>query len=191
MAGYDRTHIATVDFIYELPFFNSSSNKTLKMALGGWQINGIGRFWNGPPSGISSNGDAGQTVGGIRANYLGNGSDLYPQTQDRYNYFNVYAFGRPANGSLGNTGRTVIRRPGINEWDVSLFKNFRVSERMNLQVRWETFNSFNHTQWADVNTGLSLPNPGMTMVPANKGTFGEVTDTRDPRSMQIAIKFLF
>lgn len=191
LTSYDRTHIATVDFVYELPFFNGSSNKPLKTVLGGWQINGIGRFWNGPPAGISSNGDAGQTVGGIRANYLGGPDDLYPQTRDRYNYFNVYAFGRPLNGSLGNLGKTVIRLPGINEWDLSLFKNLRLSERMNVQIRWETFNSFNHTQWAGVNTGLSLPNPGMTMVQANKGAFGEVNSTRDPRSMQLAVKFLF
>lgn len=191
LAGFDRTNIATVDFIYELPFFNQVSQKALKTAFGGWQLNGIARFWDGPPSGISSNGDAGQTVGGIRADYVGNGSDLYPSTRDRYNYFNVYAFARPLNGSLGNTGKTVIRRPGINEWDLSLYKNFRLTERMNLQMRWETFNTFNHTQWADVNTSMSLPNPGMTMLPANKGTFGEVTDTRDPRTMQLAVKFIF
>ena len=128
-------------------------------------------------------------MGGIRADYIG--GDLYPATQDRYNYFNVYAYGRPVDGSLGNTGKTVLRLPGINEWDFSLYKNFRVTERMNVQFRWETFNSLNHTQWATVNTGVNLPNPGMAMQPANKGSFGEVSDTRDPRSMQLAIKFLF
>ena len=189
LTSYDRSHIVTIDWVYELPFFGNSSNRAARMILGGWQLNGIARFWNGPPAAITSNGDAGATVGGIRADYLG--ANLYPTTQDRYNYFNVYAFGRPLNGSLGNTGKTVIRLPGINEWDFSLFKNVRVTERVNMQFRWETFNSFNHTQWATVNTGLSLPNPGMAMQPANKGTFGEVSNTRDPRSMQLAVKFLF
>ncbi len=189
LAGYDRLQIATVDFIYELPFFASSSNRVAKTMFSGWQVNGIARFWGGPPAGITSNGNAGATVGGIRANYLG--GDLSPTTQDRYNYFNVYAFGRPVDGSLGNTGKTVIRLPGINEWDMSLYKNFRVTERMNFQFRWETFNTFNHTQWSGVNTGLSLPNPGMAMVQANKGSFGEVNATRDPRTMQLALKFLF
>ena len=188
LAGYDRTHIVTTDFVYELPFLRAAKG-FVRTAFGGWQMNGIARFWTGPPAGISSNGNVGQTVGGIRADYLG--SNLYPTTQDRYNYFNVYTFGRPVDGSLGNTGKTVIRLPGINEWDLSLYKNFRVTERMNFQLRWETFNTFNHTQWAAVNTGLSLPNPGMAMQPANKGTFGEVSDTRDPRTMQIAVKFLF
>ncbi len=188
-ASFDRTHIATVDFVYEMPFFSHNSQRAVKTLLGGWQINGIARFWGGPPAGISSNGNAGATVGGIRADYIG--GNLYPTTQDRYNYFNVYAFGRPVDGSLGNTGKTVIRLPGINEWDFSLFKNFRVTERTNIQLRWETFNTFNHTQWAAVNTGLNLPNPGMAMQPANKGSFGEVSDTRDPRSMQLALKFLF
>jgi hypothetical protein len=187
-AGFDRAHIATVDFIYELPFLTNSGT-ALKALVGGWQVNGIARFWSGPPATITSNGNAGGTVGGIRANYLGN--DLYPDTKDRYNYFNVYTFARPLDGSLGNFGKNSLRLPGINEWDLSLFKNFRVSERMNFQLRWETFNTFNHTQWSGVNTGLSLPNPGMTMQPANKGSFGEVNSTRDPRTMQIALKFLF
>lgn len=189
LTAYDRSHIATIDWVYELPFFAGNSNPFVKTVLAGWQFNGITRFWNGPPAGISSNGNAGATVGGIRANYLG--AQLYPETRDRYNYFNVYAFGRPLDGSLGNLGKTVIRLPGINEWDLSLYKNFRITERMNVQLRWETFNSLNHTQWAAVNTGLSLPNPGMAMQPANKGSFGEVSDTRDPRAMQIALKFLF
>jgi hypothetical protein len=187
-AGFDRAHIATVDFIYELPFLTNSGT-AVKAIAGGWQVNGIARFWSGPPATITSNGNAGGTVGGIRANYLGN--DLYPDTQDRYNYFNVYTFARPLDGNLGNFGKNSLRLPGINEWDLSLFKNFRITERMNFQLRWETFNTFNHTQWSGVNTGLSLPNPGMTMLPANKGSFGEVNSTRDPRTMQIAIKFLF
>ncbi len=188
LAGFDRAHIVTLDAIYEIPFFNKA-NAAAKALLGGWQVNGIARFWTGPPAGVTSNGNAGATVGGIRGNYLG--GELIPQTQDRYNYFNVYTFGRPIDGSLGNTGKTLFRLPGINNWDLSLFKNFRVSERMNLQFRMETFNTFNHTQWAGVNTGMSLPNPGMTMVQANKGNFGEVSGTRDPRNIQMGLKFLF
>jgi hypothetical protein len=143
-----------------------------------------------PTNGTSSHGDAGQTVSGIPANYIGNGSGIHHTTQHRYKYFNVHAFGRPLKGSFGNTGRTVIRRPGIHEWDLSLYKNFRLTERMNVQLCWETSNSLNHTQWAGMNTGLSLPNLGLALVQTSEGTFGEVTDTRDSRARLIAIRFL-
>lgn len=189
-AGYDRTNVVTVDWVYEIPFFNRA-NQTTKALLGGWQLNGIARFWSGPPSGITcSNCNAGTiNNSGVRMDYLG--ANLYPDTQDRFNYFNVFAFGRPPDGSLGNTGKTSIRLPGINQWDMSLFKNFRVAERMNLQFRFETFNTFNHTQWSTVNTSVGLPNPNSAVTAATRGTFGQVTDTRDPRNLQFGLKFLF
>jgi hypothetical protein len=103
----------------------------------------------------------------------------------------VLAFGRPPEGNLGNVGKYVLRLPGINQWDLSLFKNIRATERVNVQFRFETFNTFNHTQWAGVNTGLNVPNPGAAVTEATRGSFGEVNATRDPRSIQFGLKLLF
>lgn len=191
LAAYDRSHVVTMDFVYELPFF-SGAPAAAKTLLGGWQVNGIVRFWSGPPATVTANGNIGALAGNSpsqRADYVGGSID--PQQQDRYNYFNAFAFGRPADGTLGNTGKSIIRLPGINQWDMSLFKNFRVQERINVQFRFETFNTFNHTQWANVNSALSLPNPSSLVTDATRGQFGQVTSTRDPRSLQLAIKFLF
>ncbi|MBI3473799.1 MAG: carboxypeptidase regulatory-like domain-containing protein [Candidatus Solibacter usitatus] len=188
LAGYDRKAIATIDFVYELPKAKSAG-ALVKGLLNGWQANGIVRFWSGPPAGVSANGNLGTLGGGQRANYLG--TDLYPSERTRRNYFNVFAFGRPTDGDLGNTGRTVLRLPGINQWDISFFKNTRLNERMNVQFRVETFNTFNHTQWAGVNTGLSLPNPNSVVTESTRGSFGEVNSTRDPRTLQLGLKFLF
>lgn len=189
LAAYDRTHIATVDFVYELPALNRT-NGFAKVVLNGWQINGIARFWSGPPATVTAGGNLGTLGGGQRADLVTN--EVFPSEQSRRNYFNPFAFARPAEGSLGNTSRSIFRLPGINEWDMSLFKNFRVKERINLQFRFETFNTFNHTQWSGVNTGLpGNLNPGQTVTDATRGTFGEVNSTRDPRNIQFGLKLLF
>ncbi len=187
-AGYDRTHVVTIDFVYELP--NAiRSGSFARWIVNGWQLNGITRFWGGPPATITSNGNPGTLGGGVRANYLG--GDISVPEQSRRNFFNVFAFGRPPEGSLGNVGKYVLRLPGINQWDLSLFKNTRLTERINVQFRFETFNTFNHTQWSGVNTGLSIPNPGTAVTEATRGSFGEVNSTRDPRSLQFGLKLLF
>ena len=187
-AGFDRAHIATIDFVYELPRF-AKSGGAAKALLNGWQINGITRFWSGPPATITSNGNLGTLGGGQRADYIG--GDIYPAERSRRNYFNVFAFARPQEGNLGNTGKNFLRLPGINNWDLSLFKNTRLAENVNLQFRFETFNTFNHTQWAGVNTGLGVPNPGAAPTEATRGSFGEVNSTRDPRTLQFGLKLLF
>jgi hypothetical protein len=84
-----------------------------------------------------------------------------------------------------------MRRPGINQWDLSLFKNTRVKEGVNVQFRFETFNTFNHTQWDGVNTGLSVPNPNTAVTEATRGSLGQVNSTRDPRTLQFGVKLLF
>lgn len=187
-ASYDRLHIVTIDFVYELPNF-ARTNTVGKFVVNGWQVNGITRFWTGPPALITANGNLGTLGGGQRADYLG--GVIEPAERTRRNYFNVFAFGRPVDGSFGNTGKYVLRLPGINQWDLSLFKNTRVTENVHVQFRFETFNTFNHTQWAGVNTGLNLPNPGTPVTEATRGSFGEVNSTRDPRTLQFGLKLLF
>jgi hypothetical protein len=164
-------------------------NGFAKAVFDGWQVSGITRFSDGSPLTITSNGNPGTLGGGVRADYVG--GDVAPQTQDRFNYFNVFAFGRPAEGTLGNTAPGIIRGPGINNWDVSLFKNTNITERVRFQLRFEFFNIWNHTQWASVNTGLSVPNPSTAVTQATRGRLGEVTDTRDPRQLQLGVKFFF
>ena len=187
-AGFDRTHIFTLDYVYELPKLKSG-NGLVKGAVNGWQISGITRFWTGSPLNLTSNGNPGTLGGGVRPNYLG--GQIYPTNQDRFNYFNPLAFGRPADGTLGNMGRNALRGPGINQWDISAFKNTRISEKVTAQLRVETFNTFNHTQWASVNTGFNVPNPSQAVTDATRGTVGQVNNTRDPRNIQFGLKLLF
>lgn len=72
-------------------------------------------------------------------------------------YFNSAAFGPPrctntGIACIGNAGAVVARGPGINNWDLSLFKNIKFTERLSLQFRAEAYNAFNHTQFDNVDT---------------------------------------
>jgi hypothetical protein len=188
---YDRLHVLTLDYVYTLPEFskNMGNNLFARAVLDGWQLSGITRFSTGTPLTVTSNGNPGTLGGGVRADYLG--GNPYPETKDRFNYFNVFAFGRPLDGALGNTANGILRGPGIHNWDASMFKNFFFTEQVRLQLRFEFFNIFNHTQWAGVNMGISVPNPGQAITQATRARSGEVTSTRDPRQLQMGVKLYF
>ncbi len=189
-AGFDRTHVVSINYVYDLPTV-ARANGAVKAVANGWQLAGITRFASGTPINITANGDTGTLAGssGQRANYLG--GQIYPDNPNRYDFFNATVFGRPAQGSLGNLGRNALTGPGINEWDISLFKTTKITERFTTQLRIETFNTFNHTQWAGVNGGISVPNPSSPVTASSVGSTGQVSTTRDPRNIQIGLKFLF
>ena len=73
----------------------------------------------------------------------------------------AFDFPRDAAGNrirvVGNAGRNTFQQPGLNNWDMGMFKNFRVTERINAQFRWETFNTWNHTQFGSANTNTTEP----------------------------------
>lgn len=189
-AGFDRTHVFNADYVYQLPDFGSKlGGGVLNPFLNGWQVSGITRFWSGLPLTITSGGNPGTLGGGVWADYLG--GELYPAEKSRNEYFNPLVFGRPRDGSLGNTGKGILRGPGVNNWDFSVFKNTQITERVRTQFRFEVFNIFNHTQWNAVNTGIGVPNPGTPVTASTRGTTGQVTSTRDPRNIQLGLKLYF
>ena len=87
-------------------------------------------------------------------------------------WFNPAVFAAPANGSFGNFRRNSIYGPGVNNWNMSLFKNFNFTESMRIQLRFEAYNVFNHTQWANINNGLSSPVNGTILLRRECGQLG-------------------
>ena len=176
----DRTQIGLVNFIYDIPLFKSTPNRLLKSMLGGWELSGIGIMETGQPLGISLGGPQG-------SNGLPNatnrpdlaGSISYPQSVQQW--FNPGAFAKPAIGQWGNLKKGAVRGPGRDNWNISLFKSFLLSESRGsrLEFRAESFNAFNHTQFNGVSTTFSNSN------------FGQVTSVFDPRVFQLGMKFLF
>jgi len=103
---------------------------------------------------------------------------------DRYWNAGAFDFPRDAQNNrirvVGNAGRNTYQQPGLNNWDLSMFKNFRISEGTAAQLRWETFNSWNHTQFGSANTNTQ------------SATFGAITGTRvTARRMQLGLKLIW
>lgn len=210
-AGFDRQNVFNFNYVYNLPDFRGHS-ALVRYLAGGWEWTGITRFWSGPPLDVTSNGNLGNGLGGtIRPDYIGGGPTYTSHTHSvpkgaNPQWFNPGVFARPADGSFGDVGRNALRGPGINNWDMSLFKNTNFTERVKLQLRFEYFNVFNHTQWdsAKINgTGaingsggsgngiLSAPTAGQSFGGPNAGSSGQITNTRDPRILQLGGKILF
>ena len=103
----------------------------------------------------------------------------YPHTAAQW--FNTDAFAPPATGAWGNAGHNSLRGPGRNNWNLSLFKSFTLNETRGsrLELRAESFNTWNHTEFNQVSNALGSKN------------FGQVTSAFDPRVFQFGAKLYF
>ena len=106
----------------------------------------------------------------------------------------LQANGEP--GMFGYMGRNPLTGPGVNDWDLALLKDFTApwfrGEHSTVQFRWETFNTFNHTQFQGVNIGCSgLTAAGAPCTGPNNIGNGEIGADRSPRIMQLGLKFIF
>ncbi len=97
------------------------------------------------------------------------------------NWFNPCAFALvpAADVRPGNAPNGAVRQPGLQRWDISLFKNTKMGERLNLQFRAEAFNVFNHTNPDEVGTAFEFFG------------YGQVLTTRDPRIIQLGLKLYY
>jgi len=186
-ATLDRRHILSINYIYELPFFQNQENFAGKV-LGGWQISGIVYYYTGlgfSPS-TSSNDPAG--LGLLGTSPSGSRPDVIcdPEANASHNFdqvwFNTSCFANPPAGvnRVGNAGRNTIEGPSTTRFDATLAKSFRFTESTSLQLRWELYNVFNHTNF----TTFSSTN-------VTSSVFGRMGGVRDPRQMQLGIKFIF
>ncbi len=205
MAGYDRTHILKGNWIWELPSGSrllpdrKGLSVVTKSLLDGWQISGILTMVSGAPQGVSLSLNSGSSANwsgsptdGARPNLIGD--PTLPKDQRTFSqYFNIAAFGLPAAGTLGNAAKYVLRGPGRNNFDISLFKNFRVGERFRAQFRAESYNTFNHTQFSGLDLAAKFDNvtTSSTYGALTSPTFGNLTSAQLARRMQMALKVTF
>ncbi|HLH03218.1 MAG TPA: carboxypeptidase-like regulatory domain-containing protein [Bryobacteraceae bacterium] len=188
LAGYDQTHVFSTDWVYDLPNARGAFDKPVVRAiLNGWELTGIFRIQSGMPITITGNGNLdGYNVGSQYVDLVG---DPYAG-QNSAQWLNPQAFTRPADGTYGSLGRNSLRLPTINNLDASLLKNFNFTERFKLTYRFEVFNVANHPEIWGINTSFSGDNPG-SHISATNNTFGEVNAWRDPRTIQMALRFSF
>jgi Carboxypeptidase regulatory-like domain len=180
LSQFDITHNFVFSYGYELPFFRNDHGFKGK-ALGGWSISGITRFATGFPVTLSESDDASLCgcSGADVPNYNGQAIHFFDPRGPGHQLFDPSPFTPETIGVLGNSNRRFFHGPGFNNWDMAFRKNTMIGERMALEFRAEFFNVFNHAQFE---------NPDGDVAGSN---FGQVTNARDPRIGQFALKFSF
>jgi hypothetical protein len=186
-SGYDRRHVAVVDFIYDIPVFRHSDSRFLKSTVGGWQVSGIVTLESGLPINITNGNNQGSNFVGGSNRPDAPGTVSYPHSVAQW--FNPQGWAFPALGAYGTLGHNALRGPGRDNWNMSLFKSFMISESRGsrFELRLETFNTWNHTQFNNIGTGFNGYNANGTP----KGNFGQVTSAFDPRILQLGGKIYF
>jgi hypothetical protein len=171
----------TVAVNYLLPFGKGrrwmNGGGFAEYVLGGWQFNGIALFQTGLPFTPTLNAATVNTGTGSRPNRIGDGT-LSDPTVDRW--FDTSAFATPAAFTYGDAGRNILYGPGRMNFDLSLFKEFGLSQRVKLQFRAECFNCLNTPQF-------DLPNAAIGA--GNAGTITAIVGT--PRQLQFGAKVVF
>jgi hypothetical protein len=178
--------IFTASYVYELPFFKGQKG-FVGHVLGGWELSGIVSVQTGQSQIISQSNDPWAMAGypgGLGMTRSSNYSILPDQVGNPHGpktvteFFNTAAF-TPAVGHFGTARPGAVLGPGFQLWDTSLMKNFKFGEKASLQLRLETFNTFNHGSPSNIDTGL------------DSSTFGQVSGWHDPRNLQIGAKLRF
>jgi hypothetical protein len=190
--GSDQTHNAVFNFAYNLPKASrlANDNKLVKWMFDSWMLSGISQWVSGTPVGIGFSTVQGTDLtgggDGQRVNVVGNPN---ANASTFLAWFNPAAFGVPGKGDPGNAAKNSVRNPGVNNTDLSLTKRFPIKgESRYFQLRWETYNTFNHTQYAGINATARYD---LTTGQQVNALFGQVTSTRSPRVMQGSLRFTF
>ena len=188
LSTLNTPQILVLSYVYDLPFYKNERNLAGYM-LGGWELSGITNFQSGQsvtvtqggndPFATAANNQSGLNLARgataqIRTDLVGDPHG--PKTAAEF--FNTAAFAT-AVGHFGTESPGTVLGPGFQLWDISLIKNVNFGERVALQLRLETFNTFNHGSPNSIDTGIA------------SGTFGEVNGWHDPRTMQIGAKIKF
>ncbi|MCS6816857.1 MAG: TonB-dependent receptor [Blastocatellia bacterium] len=186
VTGFHRGKKLSINAIWEIPFWRE--RPVVRHILGGWQLNAIVQIQSGAPFSVfhgaayprgDFNAD-GQTGDRPHTPSWGNTKRNLSRSDFLRGIFTVADFPLPAPGTLGNLGRNTFRGPWYASTDLSLFKNFRVTETASVQFRAEFFNAFNR-----VNLGTPVADLNSTLFGRSTGVVG------DPRDIQLALKILF
>ena len=182
---FDVPQDLTVSYTVQLPFDRLTGGSARRLTAG-WALSGIATFAKGEPVQLSESDDnslSGTFDGTIdEPKVVGGPLFINRNPRSGQPYFNPNYFAPEDLGTVGNAMRRFFSGPGINNFDMALLKDTRITESVSAQFRAEAFNVFNHAQFM---------NPSGQVDNSGQGGFGFVTGARDPRIMQIALKFLF
>jgi hypothetical protein len=186
----DRRQILSINYVYKTPFF-AHSQGLVKTIAGGWTIagtvsdeTGLISAGNNQGPGLSISYDPVGLGGGYTNRPNISGKVTYPKTQKQWFNTSVFSAPTPAwlgapNLGFGNSGKDAIVGPGRVDFTTALYKNFAFGERANFELRFESFNTFNHAEFENISASYGA------------GNFGQVTSAWDPRNLELAGRFTF
>jgi hypothetical protein len=185
LGSQDVKFRSVTSLIYALPFgrgmrFGSNISRPLDLVAGGWRFGAIVQAQSGNPFTPTMEADPANTGYAYdqRPNRNGSGKLSNPTIA---RWFDYTAFSVPANGTFGTSGRNILRGPGLDDWDISLLKDFHFNQRIYAEFRGEAYNVFNHPQFYNPNTDIQ----------AGPGVSGRITSATGSRQLQVGIKIYF
>jgi hypothetical protein len=184
-AAGDVRQLLSVSYVWDLPFGRGRTwnlSGPADWIAGGWELSGVTTAQSGYHIPVSY-------IFGSRPNLVGDPNRGAPHTVNQW--FNTSVFQAPPSTLsvfnnkqnpalfIGNAGRAPVVGPGLQNWDIGIYKNFPFKERYRVQFRAEMFNAFNRANFGDPNTAFPT------------ATFGAVGSAADGREIQFALKFYF
>jgi Carboxypeptidase regulatory-like domain len=208
-----RAHIFNSSLVWMLPYFENASG-VKKAFLGDWEVSAIVGAATGQPANVHTGSIPGLNGGPSGTGYTDNqrpnrtGESCSPSSgAAAEQIINPAAFTLNGFqlGENGNAERGDCTGPGYFQTDLAFYKNFRLTNNVRIQFRWDIFNLFNNTNFMGVDAGLDVTMDPSAVVlnSANVATataitsatiptnFGQATRVRDPRQMQLGFKILW
>jgi hypothetical protein len=175
-SGNDIPQVFTVSAIYYLPSLEHS-RLWIKEALGGWQYSDMTTLQSG---GTGTLGLSGSNLGlATRPNQVAPITYSKSWKTPGNTWFSPLSFAKPATGYFGNVGNGTIRNPGVEVYNMALYKTFPFTEHVHLQFRTEFFNVFNHSNPSGPNTSVG------------NAAIGTITGEKEAREGQGSLKLTF
>lgn len=196
VAGFDRTHNLQVYGNYDLPFGKgrsfASSSKFVNLLSSGWQVNWILSRTSGVPFTVLASGSSLNAPGNTQTADQILGEVTIPGGHGVGEpYFNPNAFAPVVDVRFGNSGRNLLRGPGLFNIDAGLFRTFNVTERVKLQFRTEMFGVTNTPAFGNPGTNVSnVTRNADGSIRALNG-FGEITTATGERQIRFALRLSF
>jgi hypothetical protein len=200
----DTRHVGVINYIWEVPFGRGKSYMNHGAAgriFEGIQFSGITTLQSGHPFQVRGTQDTQRTgvnawaseVGDPFAPYTAGNNPAPSPSSGKIYYTNPNAFVNPPWGSAGSTGRNEFYGPGFVNFDLVLAKTMKITERFGAELRFESYNIFNHPHF--LNPGTDAAGIGNLI---NSGLFGVITNTytqpdgtTSARQIQVALKLTF
>ena len=200
VAGYDRTHMFIMSWVYEMPWGRGRPiplSGFTDAVLGGWRVNGIYSAYSGTPFTVSAGGaslnapsssqTADQTGEIVKIEDVGPGAQYYSVES-----FRDPNFQRPAGTfRFGTMGRNAMRGPGFMKADLALFKDFQVTERFKLQFKAEAFNFTNTPRFGNPSANVSNMTVNSSGAVTNTNNFMAVLSASDERRFRFGLRLSF